>query len=88
MLLALLMLAAAAAFHHVKHALYAMVAFATIASVYMYMYTEACTFVHDPSVYYSVNHWAENLSLLVILLEGMGIGCWVKVLYGTFTGKK
>ena len=52
------------------------------ASVYSFMMYKAIAFVDD-GTYYSVNTWAENLIILVTIIEGLGTVLWGYTIYST-----
>nr|DAR53205.1 MAG TPA: protein of unknown function (DUF4234) [Caudoviricetes sp.] len=56
------------------------------AGVYSFMYYKAINFISD-SYYYSVNNWAENLVLLMVITEGTGVALWVYTIYNAFFKK-
>lgn len=56
------------------------------AGVYSFMYYKAINFISD-SYYYSVNNWAENLVLLMVITEGTGVVLWVYTIYNAFFKK-
>lgn len=56
------------------------------AGVYSFMYYKAINFISD-SYYYSVNNWAENLVLLMVITEGTSVVLWVYTIYNAFFKK-
>lgn len=57
------------------------------AGVYSFMYYEAITTECDSSVYYSVNNWAENLVILVTIIESLGAVLWGYTIYNALRKK-
>lgn len=70
--------------HKFMTALISFIVWLALLALYIWMDTKAQAFVRDPSIYYSVNNWQENLFLLAFFIEMPGIVVWGKVFLNTF----
>lgn len=86
MLISLYWLVASLFNRNAKTFIRALILLIITASVYSFMMYKAIAFVDD-GTYYSVNNWAENLVILMVITEGTGVALWVYTIYNAFFKK-